>query len=254
MLVIIQQEAQVCSDLWVFMLAFMKHNAMSDSHNSDSFPGVLALLVSGDAGVQQAGLEAAEKAWRTIEAAERHAIRSGAVRKLLRGCPFIEWTYVRESLLRLRQWHFKYLEPQVLADTMCLFGGWGQTLVSENGFNRVKDHQRDNKNLVMSRTKRFIWPPQAKLIERIYKRDELKSSAQDRPAPQCRNSLKNALYDSQSQNTSLEEDQTRGIMDHAKWLSPTPTGAHAIPACWQFLQWCEQHDGWDRAGDCWKAT
>ena len=39
-----------------------------------------------------------------------------------------------------------------------VYAVWGQSCIDENGFNAIKDHIRDSKNVRTSRCKRWFWP------------------------------------------------------------------------------------------------
>ena len=76
----------------------------------------------------------------------------------LQAIPFLREVLFREAMVSMRQWQFKWLPPPVLDMLKTVFQGWCQSETCENGFNAIKDHQRDTKSTATSRIQRHLLP------------------------------------------------------------------------------------------------
>ena len=173
---------------------------------------------------QQLGLAVAACTWRVIALAEKEALSNRSLARLLHRVAFVNSTLVRVSLLAVAPWHRKCL-PQPYKDSVdSLVKGWGQSCVTENGFNRCKDHQRDNKNLRMVRDARWHCLKDSKVFENVYKRKKIVAEpvnfgVKGRPR------LNSALYESQSGEPSVPDEMLYAVTGNASWLSPGPQSA-----------------------------
>jgi hypothetical protein len=246
-------EHDVMGDLWGFSLALFRRRIMSFSHHDASFPGLFALLVSTVPAEVQLGLDASKQAWAAISVAEKVALGNVGVKKLLDAIPFSDWVLVREVLICLAQWDFTWVPPPIEASIKCIFCGWGHSCIDEEAFNKIKDHQRDSKNLRMSRVKRWVWPKTNAVIPGRYKRPEVDQSAAHVPATAPRR-LNVEMFESQADKEPSVDDETlKAVTGRATWKTFTPLGMHAVPAAYQLLLHCSQSDDWDAATTSWRA-
>ena len=132
------------------------------------------------------------------------------------------------------------------------FMGHGQSCVVEEAFNRVKDHQRDSKNLRLSRAKRWMMPLDAKVLSERFERPELEPNDEHVPAG-CSRRLEATAFDSQAAPPSVPDAELRAITDRATWKNPSPIGAHAIVGAFQLLLACEGNNDWTMAEKAWKS-
>ena len=194
------------------------------AHHDHGYPGLLAPSTREDSASQQLGLAVAACTWRVIALAEKEALSNRSLARLLHRVAFVNSTLVRVSLLAVAQWPGKFL-PQPYKDSVdSLVKGWGQSCVTENGFNRCKDHQRDNKNLRMVRDARWHCLKDSKVFENVYKRKKIVAEpinfgVKGRPR------LNSALYESQSGEPSVPDEMLYAVTGNASWLSPGPQSA-----------------------------
>ena len=214
------------------------------------------LLTREDSASQQLGLAMAARTWRVIASAEKEALSNQSIARLLHRVAFVNSTLVRESLLAVAQWHRKCL-PQPYKDSVdSLVKGWGQRCVTENGFNRCKDHQRNNKNLRMARAARRHYLKDSKVFENVYKRKEIVAEPTNFGG-KGRPRLNKALYEYQSGEPSVPDEMLSAITGNASWQSPGPQSAHLIPLAFRLLlhcvegfdspNWRVENDGWRSA-------
>ena len=60
------------------------------------------------------------------------------VNDLFKAIPFFAWELVRELLVRLAEFGFKFISPCVFRILMLFFHAWGSSLPSELGFKAVR--------------------------------------------------------------------------------------------------------------------
>ena len=184
------------------------------------------------------------------------SLSNRSLARLLHRVAFVNSTLVRESLLAVVQWHRK-CSPQPYKDSVdSLVKGWGQRCVTENGFNRCKDHQRNNKNLRMARAARRHYLKDSKVFENVYKRKEIVAEPTNFGG-KGRPRLNKALYEYQSGEPSVPDEMLSAITGNASWQSPGPQSAHLIPLAFRLLlhcvegfdspNWRVENDGWRSA-------
>ena len=165
-------ELDVCEDAFTYVRGFIGHRCASLAYHGHASQASSFHLTSEDSARQQFGLATAARTWRVIALAEKEALSSPSIARLLHRVAFVNSTLVRESLLAVAQWHVKFI-PQACKNSIdTLVKDWGQSCVNENGFNRCKGHQRDNKNLRMARGARWRYVKDPKVFEHVYKHKE----------------------------------------------------------------------------------
>ena len=200
----IDDELDVCMDASTYVRAFIGRRCASLSHHDHAYPGLLAPLTREDSASRQLGLAMAARTWRVIAFAEKDALSNQSIARLLHRVAFVNSTLVRESLLAVAHWPGEFL-PQPHKDSIdTLVKGWGQRCVTENGFNRCKDHQLDNKNLRMARAARRRYLKDSNVFENVYKRKEIVVEPTNFGG-KGRFRLNKALYESQSGEPSVTD-------------------------------------------------
>lgn len=247
----VKEELATLKELWTFSFALCRWRALSLSHYDMSMPGQFALLLSDQPSVKEKGLRRASELWDAMTKAEEIAKRDKAVASLLDAAACTNFTFVRETLLALRQWSFRFVPCPVVEDLELLFGGFGHSCIDEEAFNRIKDHQRDSKNLRMSRIKRWQWPVLAGVFDRYSRREVSPESAEVPTAAPRR--LPGEMFEGLAGEPSVKDEVLKRITGVASWKSPTPTGAHNIVAALQLLIFCSQQDDWEAASKGWKS-
>lgn len=189
----VDEENKMGESIWSFVCNLLKYRGLSMAIYRDGFPGKFASLASRDTADVEKGLKIASQAWSAIEWAEKMHDNAGMM-ELLQQIPWARWVAVRETLVALSQWKFKWCPPHVREVWRSTFCSFGQSLVVEDVFNAVKDRQRDSKNLRMSRVRRFYHPIAERTIEDRYSRatvqpDELRRTLGLQSAQQVSHSV-----------------------------------------------------------------
>lgn len=131
-------EADMVKDLWDFIVHLASNRLLSLGHYNLSCPGLFALFVSESARDRELGLQRARECWEALEFAEEAAKTNSIVARLLAAIPWANFVLVREVLLSLRQFNFSFLTKSAEGVATAVFGGFGQSCVNENAFNRIK--------------------------------------------------------------------------------------------------------------------
>lgn len=247
-----REEPDTLKDLWLFAFALFRWRALSLSHYDMSMPGIFALLLYGQADIKALGMRKAAGMWGAIQKAEEAAKADRAVASLLDAAVCVNFTFAREVLLALAQWDFQHMPAPTMGDLEVLFGGFGHSCVDEEAFNRIKDHQRDSKNMRMSRIKRWQWPVLAKVLGR-YQREEISPDCARLP-PGMPRRLPPQMFDGLAGNPSVSEQDLKRITGVACWKTPTPTGAHNIVAALNLLLFCASRGDWSPASLAWRSV
>jgi hypothetical protein len=157
----------------------------------------------------------------------------------------------REAMVSMRQWQFKWVPPPVLDMLKTVFQGWCQSDTCENGFNVIKDHQRDTKSMAMARIQRYMLPHVEGVMEQ-FGRPELEPQAEDRAGHS--RSLPKGAFDALAGQTSMPEEKLRKVMmSHPTWPRYTPLSAHTIPAATSLLQHVFGMDRWGDLASMWRS-
>ena len=104
-------ELDVCEDAFTYVRGFIGHRCASLAYHGHASQASSFHLTSEDSARQQFGLATAARTWRVIALAEKEALSSPSIARLLHRVAFVNSTLVRESLLAVAQWHVKFL-PQ----------------------------------------------------------------------------------------------------------------------------------------------
>ena len=227
----------------------MKRRLLSACLYTDTFPGAFALLL-GSEEEQGLGLQKAKVAWHAISQAEKKRHTNPIVQKLLEAMPFVLWVFVREALISMAQFSFRFVPPTILEQISTLFTGWGQSGVCENAVNRVRDHGRDSKNKKMQRMKRWMHPHTSCLIENVYKRSEVKAEAKWRRG---HGRVSKYLFMPKASKGTVPEKLLQGIQGGMFWKSYTPQTFHIVPAAWSVLLHSSATGDWTFGAKVWMS-
>lgn len=245
------EEQSSADALWKFLLNVVKWRSLSMCHYRHGFPGMFALLISSDTRIVAQGLALAKEAWEALVAMEAIRHTDTVAMNLLDAIPFSQWIVVRETLVGLAQWDFKWVPPPILDVWRTVFRSWGQTLVCEDAFNAVKDHQRDSKNLRLSRNRRFYIPVTSKTIATRYHRAEVTPEPQHRQGPAR---LTETVFESQAVKSTIPDEHLAAIQDaNPEWSSFSPISASTVPAAFQLLLACHRAGKLDGAAGSWRS-
>lgn len=118
--------------------ATLKHRAQSMVWHSEAAPGLFAGLLHQTAGCRAAALAKIKELWDVFSAAE--GASTPAVKKAVLRSPF-NTPVVREVCLALKAADFKSVHPYVADLLLDIFGGWGQSKVIEDAFQRLRDKE-----------------------------------------------------------------------------------------------------------------
>ena len=132
----------------------------------------------------------------------------------LQAIPFLREVLFREAMVSMRQWQFKWVPPPVLDMLKTVFQGWCQSDTCENGFNVIKDHQRDTKSMATSRIQRYMLPHVEGVMEQ-FGRPELEPQAEDRAGH--KRTLPKGAFDALAGQSSVPDERLRKIMMSLWW-------------------------------------
>lgn len=247
----VQAETSMAKSIVTFAINLLRFRCSSLSLYNHSYPGLFALLCSKDPRTVDLGLRLAKEAWEALAWAEDCRHVSEPIRLLLEQIPMSRWVAIRETLIGLSQWQFQWVPPTIRDVWKTAYCSFGQTLVVEDAFNAVKDHQRDSKNLRMSRINRFFHPIAEKTISRRHGRTEVKPNAADRKGPSRINAT---AFESQSLPPTVEDKLLRQVMnDKPEWKSFTPLSSVSTIAAFQALLQCHRAKNPEMAGQIWRS-
>jgi hypothetical protein len=109
--------------------------------------------------------------------AEVRALKDPHIRDLLNSLPLVDWVYVRETILGLACFDYKWVTPPAFQTATTQFTGLANSEINEQSFNNVKDHKRDVKNKRISRHRTLYIPAAEKIITTLFKRPEVVRAA-----------------------------------------------------------------------------
>lgn len=223
---LVRDETDTLDDLLSYALSTIEYEAMSSATTSDSIPGQFVWLASSDEADRRTGFEIARDVWSAVEKAEETQFTDPTVKQVLRCMPSVHAPFPRGMLLGMKQWEFKFLPPSLAGANMCLWGGWGHSIIIENAANRAKDQQRDSNNNRMSRLRRFEAPVCRKIISGIYERPEVPLDAAVPPNDGSRRErcITMKEFESQGCKSSIPTARLLQITDTAHWPHFTPLG------------------------------
>jgi len=247
-----EDEAELAAEFWGFAFALYRHRALSLAHYDQSYPGLLALLCLEL--TRGRGLALCVEAWDAVEFAEA-ASRGGdaSARTLLDNIPFVDWILFREIALSIKQFGGLFVPEPYLEMAMLLFSSWGHSCIDEEGFNRIKDHQRDSKTLRMSRLKRWIWPILTRVISDRYGRTELTAAGGSTVPVDAPRRLPESAFDAQAAAPGIPDELLQALKGRPTWHLFSPQSAHMIPAAWQLLLHCYRAHSFDAARAAWRS-
>ena len=239
----LQEEREKASDVWNFALLLVKFRSVSASMYADGWPGPFALLVNPEVSEKKLVLEKCKVFWKAIRNAEEIAHRDPKVAGLLRAVVYNRVVPFRETWLHLEQFGFEWIPPQVSDVWACIFCGFGTSEVVEDGFNAIKDGQRNSKNMEMSRTRRWCTAIDKQVITERYKRKEVQGGA-TRPMA-GKGWLGDSSFESQGGDVSCEDSILREVMlEKAPWITFSAQTQHRIPAAVNLLLQASARSTW----------
>ncbi|CAK0875873.1 unnamed protein product [Prorocentrum cordatum] len=168
---------------------------------------------------------------------------------LWKSVPFMKWEVIRELLVMLSEFDFKWVPPPAQGLLETLFKAWGTSLANELGFRDLRARAKQAENHIFAPATSWFTLAESDLMDRFGRphtrpRDCPKSEASPLPTN---------IHDGVAGQPSVPRERLTAIQQSKGWTSFSGLSKNYIPAAWNLLLRASESDSWGHLVTAWHA-
>ena len=162
------------------------------------------------------------------------------------GILWLQQDVLMEALALLAQHDFRFVPPPVRRLLSALHDGMNQSVIIENGFQKLQDVGREQKDSRMRRLRRWHYPVESQLLKE-FGWSEVCGSMDMRPEEGDPKDIGNAAFEALGLRCSISDERLQPFLAKGapKWLTLSAQGMQWQAGAWGLLMQARREGRWD---------